>query len=127
MADSSGVFVRRSSEESRHYSWHFPSTFAVTIITALEIKCAVEGPGRHGRDGADLPVKSEASFVFARPVLSNRTHVSDLPAPPISVPHHRPAPRRHAYRAVASTGGLFVRPYGGEDVWIWYATKRANQ
>src|SRR5262249_59073893 len=52
MADSSGVFVRRSSEESRHRFWHFPSTFAVTIITALEIKCAVEGGGRHGRDGA---------------------------------------------------------------------------
>src|SRR5262245_63837548 len=52
MAGSSGVFVRRSSEEPRHYSWHFPSTFAVTIITALEIKCAVEGGGRHGRDGA---------------------------------------------------------------------------
>src|SRR5215510_2838888 len=32
MAGSSGVFVRRSSEERRHYSWHFPSTFAVTII-----------------------------------------------------------------------------------------------
>src|SRR5262249_1534746 len=75
MADSSGVFVRRSSEESRHYSWHFPSTFAVTIITALEIKCAVEGRGRHSRDGADLPVISEASFVFARPVRKNGAQV----------------------------------------------------
>src|SRR5215813_8032454 len=73
MADSSGVFVRRSSEESRHYSWHFPSTFAVTIITALEIKCAVEGGGRHGRDGALITslivvgaaVRQSASFRIA--------------------------------------------------------------
>src|SRR6516225_8455850 len=54
MADFSGVFVRRSSEEPRHYSWHFPSTFAVTIIICLEIKCAVEGRGRHGRDRASI-------------------------------------------------------------------------
>src|SRR6516162_1907819 len=58
MADFSGVFVRRSSEEPRHYSWHFPNTFAVTIIICLEIKCAVEGRGRHGRDRAPITSSS---------------------------------------------------------------------